>query len=251
MANPPSKRADQLGFRPKRFWRDVAVADVTTGFAVNLDGRPIKTPAGETVVLPNGKLAQSVAHEWSAVGEHLDYEDMPLTRLAFAAIDRMPAVQAETVAEVRRYSETDLLCYPSEYPQALTERENAVWAPLLAWASNALELDFEPNRSLMHRPQPPATLDRIAALVAAMTPFEQAGLMAAIPLLGSVVLALALWRGRLTGEAAFAASRIGEDFQAETWGRDAEAAARAETMKKQASSLELWFDALRDNLPKA
>jgi chaperone required for assembly of F1-ATPase len=59
-----------------------------------------------------------------------------------------------------------------------------------------------------------------------------------------VVLALALWRGHLGGEAAFHASRIGEDFQSETWGRDEEAAKRAGGMKVQAQSLDIWFRAL-------
>ena len=68
--------------------------------------------------------------------------------------------------------------------------------------------------------------------------------MAAIPLLGSVVLALALWRGFLSGPAAFAASRVGEDFQAEQWGRDAEAEQRADALRAQAVSLETWFRAL-------
>ncbi len=196
------------------------------------------------LVLPNGKLAGLIAFEWSAVGDHLDYEGMPLTRLAYAAIDRLPPVVAETLAEVRRYAETDLLCYPSEYPQALVEREDAAWLPLLAWAANEFELDFNQNRSLVHRAQPPLTLDKVQALVEAMSPYEQAGLMAAIPLLGSVILALALWRGHGSGEALLAASRIGEDFQSETWGHDEEQVGRAAALKQQASALELWFEAL-------
>ncbi len=68
--------------------------------------------------------------------------------------------------------------------------------------------------------------------------------MLAIPLLGSVVLALALWRGHLSGEAAFNASRIGEDFQSETWGADSEAAKRAAGILTQAQSLDIWFRAL-------
>ena len=242
--NTPSKRADQLGAHPKRFWTAVAVAEQDGEFGVYLDGRGIKTPAGHRLVLPNTATADLVAAEWSAVAEFVDYDAMPLTRLAFAAIDRMPDVVKETLAEVTRYAETDLLCYPSEYPQALIAREEAAWHPVLAWVSNELELDFNQNHTLVHRPQPPQTLEKIRALVSAMSPHEQAGLMSAVPLLGSVILALALWRGRLDGAGAFAASRVGEDFQAETWGRDDEAVRRAESMKKQALSLETWFRAL-------
>ncbi len=241
MINPPSKFADRLGHRPKRFWKVAAAVAIDDAFEVHLDGRPVKTPAGKTLVLPNIDLANHVATEWAAVEGHVAYEAMPLTRLAFAAIDRMPLVEAETLAELRRYGETDLLCYPSDYPQALVGRETAAWQPLLAWASNELGLDFQQNHTVIHQPQPLQTLDAMAALAAAMTPYEQVGLMAAVPLFGSVILALALWRGRITGEEAFAASRIGEDFQAGTWGRDDEAAARAEDMKRQALALETWF----------
>jgi chaperone required for assembly of F1-ATPase len=57
--------------------------------------------------------------------------------------------------------------------------------------------------------------------------FGLAGLHAAAILTGSLVLALALTGERLSAAEAFAASRIDEDYQAEKWGADAEAAARA------------------------
>jgi chaperone required for assembly of F1-ATPase len=240
----PSKRSDQLGFRPKRFWKAGTVDAVADGYAVRLDGRSIKTPAGVEMVLPNRALAEAIQGEWQAVTGHVAFEAMPLTRLAFTAIDRMPHVVDDTVAEVLRYAETDLLAFPSEYPQALIEREAAAWRPWLDWAAGQ-GLVFVQNETLVHTPQPPETLVRLEAKVRAMTPFEQSGLMSAVPLLGSVALALALYSGRLGGPEAFAASRIGENFQAETWGRDAEAVARAKDMEKQAISLEAWFSYLR------
>jgi len=43
---------------------------------------------------------------------------------------------------------------------------------------------------------------------------------------GSLVIALAVFDGRLDAAAAFAASQLDETFQIEAWGEDAEAAAR-------------------------
>ncbi|MGN6209809.1 ATP12 family chaperone protein [Asticcacaulis sp.] len=243
-AEAPDKKSDSLGFRPKRFWGGTATMEVEGGFAVALDGRPVKTPRGNIMVLPNAALASLVEAEWAAVGEYVDYEAMPLTRLGFASVDRMDEVLDDTLAEVTRYSETDLLCYPSEYPAALQAREAAAWQPILAWADAALDLQFQQNQSIIHQPQPKETIRRIQSLIAKATAYEQAGIMLAIPLLGSVILALALWRGHLTGEAAYQSSRIGEDFQSETWGVDAEAAKRAAGMKAQAQSLAIWFHAL-------
>jgi len=243
-AEAPTKKSDQLGFRPARFWKTVAVSEGEGGFAITLDGRGVKTPQGRALVFPAKGLAERVAAEWEAVGEHVNYEDMPLTRLGFAALDRIDDLVEESVAEVLRYAETDLLCYPSEYPAALIAREDDAWLPLIAWAKAELGLEFHQNRSLIHQPQPGETPVKLRALVEGATAYERAGLMSAIPLFGSVILALGVWRGRLTGEAAFAASRIGETFQAETWGRDAEAAQRAAHMEAQARSLEVWFGAL-------
>jgi chaperone required for assembly of F1-ATPase len=243
-AEAPTKKSDQLGFRPARFWKTVAVVETEGGCTVALDGRGVKTPLGRALVFPTKGLAEHVAAEWAAVGEHVNYEEMPLTRLGFAAVDRMNDLVDESVAEVLRYAETDLVCYPSEYPAALIAREDEAWLPLIAWAKTGLDLEFHQNRSLIHQPQPAETPVKLRALIEGATPYERAGLMSAIPLFGSVVLALAVWKARLTGEAAFAASRVGETFQAETWGCDAEAAQRAAHMETQARSLDVWFSAL-------
>ncbi len=240
----PSKRTDQLGFRPKRFWKASTVEAAEGGFGVWLDGRSVKAPGGAPMVVPNLRLAEAIQAEWDAVTDHIAFEAMPLTRLAFTAIDRMPTVVDETVTEVLRYAETDLLVYPSDYPQALIKREAAAWRPWLDWAAGE-GLVIHQNTTLIHTSQPAETLARLEARVRAMTAFEQTGLMSAIPLLGSVVLALALHCGRLAGAEAFAVSRIGENFQAETWGRDEEAVVRAKNMEKQAISLEVWFGHLR------
>ena len=109
-AKAPDKKSDSLGFRPKRFWGGTATIEIDGGFGVALDGRPVKTPKGNVLVLPSVALAQLVEAEWAAVGEYVDYEAMPLTRLAFASVDRMGEVLDDTIAEVTRYAETDLLC---------------------------------------------------------------------------------------------------------------------------------------------
>lgn len=243
-AEAPSKRVDQLGNRPKRFWTEVAFAAVADGFAVSLDKRAVKTPKGEVLTLPNPAVAALVAREWEAVEDYVDYAAMPLTRLGFAAIDHLREPEG-AVAEASRYAETDLVAYPSDYPQALIERETTAWVPVIEWFRAELGLEVVQNRSIMHRSQPEATVAGIGALVAAATPYERAGLMAATPLLGSVVLAIALLKGHLSGEAAFEASRVGEAFQAETWGDDAEARQRSESHKVEVVNLEAWFKALR------
>ena len=69
-----------------------------------------------------------------------------------------------------------------------------------------------------------------------MTPFQLAAFHDLVAISGSLVLALAVTRGRLTAEAAWALSRIDEDWQISLWGEDEEAAEVA--ARKQAAFLQ-------------
>jgi chaperone required for assembly of F1-ATPase len=64
-------------------------------------------------------------------------------------------------------------------------------------------------------------------------------------LFGSAILAFAVERGELSGEAAFELSRLDEALQIERWGEDAEAAARTQALRAEAEMAGRWFAALR------
>ena len=63
--------------------------------------------------------------------------------------------------------------------------------------------------------------------IAAQSDFNLAALHVLASVTGSLVLGLAVLDGRLTAEDAFALSRLDEAYQAEQWGSDREAEARA------------------------
>jgi ATP synthase F1 complex assembly factor 2 len=50
----------------KRFWSDVGIERRETGLAVTLDKRALKTPSGNTLLLPTNKsmVASLIAAEW-------------------------------------------------------------------------------------------------------------------------------------------------------------------------------------------
>ena len=230
--------------RPKRFYEAVSVEPRAGGFAVLLDGRQAKTPAAAPLQLPTEPLARLVAEEWGGQGEHVVFADMPATRLAFTVIDRVPSARDEVVQEAARYAGSDLLCYFAEGPKPLAERQAREWESVLAWAEAELGLRFNRTAGVIHRPQPPETVERAGEEAARLDDAALAALAFAAPLLGSIVLAFALQRGRLGGEEAFALSRLDEAHQESFWGVDAEAAARAERMRGEAVMLERWFRAL-------
>ena len=74
------------------------------------------------------------------------------------------------------YGESDLLCYRAEGPAPLVARQAELWDPILAWARRRYDVDFEVVAGIIHTPQPPETVERLAAAVAARDPFALAGL---------------------------------------------------------------------------
>jgi chaperone required for assembly of F1-ATPase len=227
--------------RRKRFYKKVDTAKIGGGFAVRLDGRTPRSPAGAQLILPTEALAELVAAEWAAQETEIIPATMPATQLAFAALAQDGAAAASRVGA---FAGTDLLCYFAEGPAALVEQQETRWGPVIAWAQAELGVTFTRTQGLVHQPQPPETIARLEALAGAEPRFALAGLVATTALFGSAILAFALRRGQLSAEAAFALSRLDETFQEGRWGVDAEAAARAEAMAREATMLERWFDAL-------
>ena len=195
----------------KRFWKTVAVENGT----ILLDGRLVKTPGRTTLRLPTPPLADEIADEWRAVGEEIKPHEMPLTGLANSAIERAPP--AETLAV---YGETDLLCYRAENPPELAVREAAVWDPLLAWGRQRFDIAFNVTSGIIHTPQPPETVRRLGAAVAAYDDFHRTALSPLVTIGGSLVVALMLAEGAITPDAAFDACHLDELWQAELWGED-------------------------------
>ena len=228
--------------KPRRFYKAVEVVpDDGGGFAVRLDGRPVRTPRGGRLVLPARALADQVAEEWAAQGEVLEIPLMHATRLANTAIESIPGARAETADAVAGYAASDLLCYWAEEPAALVERQAHHWGPVLQWIEAEAKLAFIRAAGIVHQPQPQPTLDRVRAMALELDDFGLAGLAFGAALFGSAILAIALQRGWLDGDQAFELSRLDEVWQAERWGADAEAAERNERLRGEARMLDRWF----------
>jgi chaperone required for assembly of F1-ATPase len=240
-----TKGKPQPPTRPKRFYKLADAGPNGDGFGVQLDGRSLKTPQGRAMVLPTLAAAELVAGEWAAQGTDIMVADMPATRLAFTAIDRVADARGEVAAEVGRYIGADLLCYFAEAPRELVARQEAQWSPLIDWAEDALGLRFIRCAGIVHQEQPAQSVEAAEALALRLDDYALTGLAHAAALFGSALLAFALERGRLDGETAFDLSRLDEAFQEEQWGQDADAADRARRLKDEALTLEAWFTALK------
>ena len=210
----------------RRFWTNVAVTPHADGFQILLDGKAALTPARAPLATRHLRLAEAVAAEWAAAGEIIDPRMMPMTGFLNAIIDRVGPNRAALAGDVARYAEYELLCYRAAYPAELARRQALAWDPLLRWCGDTFGAVLLSAEGVLSIQQPS---DAIARLTFAVNALDDYRLAVAVKLAGlykSTVLTLAVVHGHCEGSEAYDASRIEEDYQAEQWGLDAEAARR-------------------------
>ncbi len=211
---------------PRRFYKDATVASESTGYAVRLDGKPVRTPGKRLLLLPTEALAQAIAAEWRAQGERVDPATMPMTRLANTVLDAVVERMTEVRADALKYGGSDLLCYRASHPSELVAHQTKLWTPPLDWAATALGARLEAVVGISHHAQPATALHAIDHALGALDPFALAGVHELTTLSGSVILALAVAHGVLDPDEAWSAAHVDEDWQISQWGEDFEAAER-------------------------
>lgn len=224
----------------KRFYETVTVAPGPGGFGVQLDGRPVKTPARRTLAVPVKPLAQALADEWQAQREVVDPAAMPLTRLVNSIIDGVVDAPAPVKAEVAKFLGSDLICYRADGPDGLVQRQMQHWNPVILWAREALGAPFVLGEGVTFVEQP---VEALAAAARAIPddPWRLGAVSAITTLTGSALIALAVAQGRLSTADAWTAAHVDEDWNMHQWGRDQEAlerrAAREAEMQAAATVL--------------
>jgi chaperone required for assembly of F1-ATPase len=204
----------------RRFYATAATAPVAGGHAVQIDGKPVRTPAGRVLAAPTAALAQALAAEWDAQQDVIDPARMPLTRLANAIIDGVSDRPDAVAAEIENYLGSDLVCYRASSPPGLVARQAQHWDPILAWARDVLGAPLRAEVGVVHIAQNEDALARARAAIP-RDPWRLGALSAATTLAGSALIALVLARGRLSVEKAWEAAHVDEDWNMAQWGRDA------------------------------
>jgi len=219
--------AARRSMRPlrRRFYTTADMRPGGEGFAIELDGKPVRTPARRTLALPTAALAERVVAEWRDQVETIDPARMPLTRLANAVIDAVADKSTEVADEIARYLRSDLVVYRAEGPERLVERQSRAWDPVLAWARDAHGARFVLVEGVVFAEQPEPAIAAMRALLPA-DPWRLGALHVVTTLTGSALLGLALAAGVLTADDAWAAGHVDEDWNMALWGHDDEALAR-------------------------
>src|SRR3954454_1067163 len=157
----------------KRFYKEVsASAAADGGYTVMLDGKAVKTPKRAILSLPNLPLADAIAEEWRAQDETIDTQTMPLTRLAFVAIDVVTPERELVAQQILNYANSDLLCYRAEEPLELVAQQARIWDPLLDWAAVTYGARLKMGSGIRHVAQPPEAIEGLQQAIARYGEFE-------------------------------------------------------------------------------
>ena len=211
--------------RRKRFYKEAGVAEAERGYAITLDGKPIKTPSGRTVIVPARAIADAIAEEWQAQQDTIDPLTMPLSRFANSVVESVVDRVTLVRDDVAKYFHSDLLFYRAGHPQALVEKEAAHWDPVLFWAADQLGAHFILAEGIVHVRQPDSAVEAVRAAL----PYDAWSVAAThvvTTLTGSALLALALAHGARDPDQVWDAAHVDEDWNRDQWGVDEEVAAR-------------------------
>src|ERR1700730_7960388 len=118
----------------KRFYQRAESAKRASGYAITLDGKPIRTPGKRDLLVPSEALAAAIAEEWNAQATEVRAAEMPLTHFATTTFDRGATQRDATGRQRAEFSGTELRCYRATRRPELAARQQAVWQPLIDWA---------------------------------------------------------------------------------------------------------------------
>jgi len=249
LSDPDPVRRAQIQMKtplPKRFYKTASVVPIEGGFAVHLDGKPVRTPGKALLALPTEAAAVLVAGEFAEQGETINPVTMPVMRLVNTTIDGVANDPQAVLEDILRFASSDLLCYRADAPQGLVERQNEQWDPVIDWARTTLGARFNLAEGIIHVEQPRETIAVLGShLNQRAEPLRLAAIHLMTSLTGSALLALAVDFGELDADSAWAAGHVDEDWQIEQWGQDAEAVARRAARKRDMMAAVSLLEALK------
>jgi chaperone required for assembly of F1-ATPase len=210
---------------PRRFFRQAGLTG-SGPYGIALDGRLLKTPAKRNFLVPSLALAEAIAAEWNGQGDRVDPDLMALTKLANSAIDRVMGSEETIIENIVAYAGADLVCYRATEPEGLVQREGKAWDPVIEWAAEFFDAEFQTIEGVAHRVQDDAAIETVRRYLAGRDAMRLCAIHNLTTLKGSALIAVAQTEGFLDAEDAWRAAHVDEDWQIERWGRDEEATQR-------------------------
>lgn len=205
---------------------------------------PTTTPAKNPFSLPNAALTEAIEKEWQA-GKKYTPVAMPLTALAYTTIDKIAASKSDIVEVLMVYVDSDTLTYRATGSEELAKLQEEKWGAVLKWAGSRFDATWATTSGVMPVEQSPHLHKALERYLASLNEWQLSAFCVLSSGFSSLVLAIAVFEGNMTAKEAFAISRLEEEAQAEKWGRDAEAEARAQKMQEEIIAAEHFLRLLK------
>ncbi len=206
----------------KVFWKSVTVQKDGFDYVIYLDNHLLKTPKKSLIKLPNQKLADLVAKEWIEQINEIDYNIMPVNRLANAAIDKVGNNVDEVITLLGEYAGTDLLCYRVEEPNELIDQQILYWDPYIKWAEEKFGIKLNVTNGIVPIEQPVETMHLLISKMKNMSVLKLTVFHELVTISGSYILGLAAVKNAMPSENIWNAAILDENWQSSAWGEDQE-----------------------------
>lgn len=200
----------------KRFYKVASSAKFDDGFCIQLDGKPVKTPLGQTLVAPVKTMADAIAAEWGAQEDDIVPDSMPLTQFLTTALDKARERDAITKT-LTAYLDTDLVCYRTPEPLALLKRQEEAWDPIVEWFNDYFGEKLKTTKTLQALEQAEGAHRRVWNYIEALDEYYFAVLQICASVTGSIVVALAFMESEIDTDQVIKVSFVEEDYKAEIY----------------------------------
>lgn len=199
----------------KKFYNLVAVNKHQDGYAVLLDGKPVRTPLKRQLVCPTEVLAQAIMAEWVAQVETIKPNTMPLTQFMITFLDGVQDRREDIHAELLNYLDTDLVCYRAAEPPQYAEAQKKAWDPIVSWFESNFGVKLETTTQIAPLTQEPVVHQSVETYVRNLTDYQFAMLQIVTYETGSLIIGIAFLEEAVTPDAAFNAAQVEELLKSE------------------------------------
>ncbi|MDI2113756.1 ATP12 family chaperone protein [Commensalibacter nepenthis] len=219
----------------RRFWKTVNIIQNDKGYQILLDERPIKLPQKTELYVQSNLLAEKIADEWKKIGEQKEdffsFNDLPMTQITATMIEKISPNPDIYIDALLPYVNGDLLCYFAEQPKKLVTLQQEKWTALIHWIEEKFEIKLKTTQGIMPIMQDTEVVEIFKNYLSDLNSIELTYFAITVPLLGSIILTLALKDKRITVQEAFDLAYLDEITQAEIWGQDTEQQAKLNKIK--------------------
>lgn len=161
-ATAPSKTKSD-GTIGVRFYKEVGVEKVESGYRVLLDWRALRSPAKRPLILPTKELALAIAAEWEwQDATNIRPFTMPLMKLASTATDLVPLQRPAIIENLMKYFRTsDAVCVREPRGGTLLQKQEETWDPILEWMQEEIGVRPVTSDSIFGAAQPEEVVQKV------------------------------------------------------------------------------------------